>query len=380
MANKKTEKQELKGQMFFSAINQKEEVNIPSPTEEIVRNKDREFVSFGKDNKYPEYLWSLYEDVPTLAAIINGTTDYATGEKITLNIKGFEKAVNRKKETIEEVMGKCIVDKMVFGGYYLNIVRDGYGNVSDIYHIDYRNVRTDKKNEVFFYSEEWGSKTYGRVKTILYPRFNGNENQPTSILFVKGKTNREVYTKPVYYPSVVACEIERKINKYHLNAINNGFSASYMINFNNGQPTDEIREEIEKNINKKFSGSENAGRIMITFNVDKDHSTTVLPFDIKDFGEKYTKLASRSREQISISFGCNLNLFGAVSESLGFNSEEYKSAYLLYANTRIKPIQQEFKNAIEKIFNTEECLEIIPFNIDFEDGEIEQNNQTQTVE
>ena len=151
-----------------------------------------------------------------------------------------------------------------------------------------------------------------------------------------------------------------------MNSISNGFSASYMINFNNGQPTDEIKEEIEKNINKKFAGSENAGRIMLTFNSDKDHSTTVLPFDIKDFGEKYTKLASRSKEQISISFGCNLNLFGNTTENLGFNSEEYKSSFLLYNKTRILPLQNEFSMVMDKIFGQENAITIEPFIIDFE--------------
>lgn len=351
---------------FFAAINQTTEIIIPSATEELARGRDREFISYGKDNRFPDYLWSLYEDVPTLAAIVNGTADYATGEGVICNVKGFDIQMNSKGETIEEIMAKCMIDKMVFGGYYLSIIRDRAGKVAEVYHIDYRNVRTDKKNEVFFYSEDWSKKSTGRVDTILYPKFLYNVDQPASILFVKGKSNRDVYTKPIYYPSLVACEIERKINKFHLNSISNGFSASYMINFNNGQPTDEIKEEIEKNINKKFAGSENAGRIMLTFNSDKDHSTTVLPFDIKDFGEKYTKLASRSKEQISISFGCNLNLFGNTTENLGFNSEEYKSSFLLYNKTRILPLQNEFSMVMDKIFGQDNTITIEPFIIDFE--------------
>lgn len=381
MANKLKEGKEnantIKENMFFAAINQKEEISIPSSKEEVVKGRDREFVQYGKDNRFPDYLWSLYEEVPTLAAVINGTADYATGEDVICKINGFEKEINKKGETIEEVMRKCIIDKMIFGGYYLNIIQDKGGKVYEIYHIDYRYIRTDKKNEVFFYSEDWSQKSTGRVQSVIIPKFIQGMIQPTSILFVKGGANREVYTKPIYYPSLLACEIERKINKFHLNSINNGFSASYMINFNNGQPTDEIREEIEKSINKKFAGAENAGRIMLTFNNDRDHSTTILPFDIKDFGEKYTKLASRSKEQISISFGCNLNIFGSTTESLGFSSEEYKSAFLLYNQTRIKPLQREFSIAIDKIFNQGDSIEVVPFNIDFDDSD--NNNKEKEV-
>ena len=40
-------------------------------------------------------------------------------------------------------------------------------------------------------------------------------------------------------------DIENKINEFHLNSISNGFSGSYIVNFNNGVPNDQIKDEIE---------------------------------------------------------------------------------------------------------------------------------------
>ena len=56
-----------------------------------------------------------------------------------------------------------------------------------------------------------------------------------------------------------------------------------IINFNNGEPTDEIREEIERNINEKFSGYQNAGRILISYNADEANKTTIERLDSDDF-------------------------------------------------------------------------------------------------
>ena len=73
----KSNKETIKTEQFFSAINPYIEINIPSPKEEDVRGK--EFVAFGNKNNYPEYLWSLYQEVPTLSSVINGTVDYICG-------------------------------------------------------------------------------------------------------------------------------------------------------------------------------------------------------------------------------------------------------------------------------------------------------------
>jgi len=364
----------IRQEVCMSAINPVINVNIPSPKESEIRGKD--FVSFGEHNDYPDFLWSLYEDVPTLAAIINGTTDYVCGNDVICNVDRFKTKVNSRNETINDIFEKCALDKLVFGGYYINIIRDAKGDVCELYHLDYRNVRTDKKNEVFFYSEDW-SKSYGRVKYLLYPKFVASFNQPSSVIFVKGAKSRDVYSKPLYYPAIKSCEIERKINEYHLNSISNGFTASYLINFNNGQPSDELKNEIEKNVNEKFAGSENAGRIMMSFNSDKDHGAEIIPLTVQDFGEKYNTLASRSKQQISVAFGANLNLFGSTTESLGFNNEEYMSTFALYNKTRVLPIQKEMIDSFDKIFGIKDSLTISPFSIDF--GEIKQREPDKVI-
>ena len=376
----KSNKETIKTEQFFSAINPYIQINIPSPKETDIRGK--EFVAFGDKNDYPSYLWSLYQEVPTLSSAINATADYVCGNEVICNVPRFEKTVNRKGENINDVFEKCAVDKVVFGGFYLNIIRDNAGNIAEIYHLDYRNVRSDKKNERFYYSEDW-SKSYGRIKCLVYPKFVPTFNQTSSVLFCKGSKARETYTLPIYNSAIVSCEIERKINQYHLNSISNGFSASFMVNFNNGQPSDEIRNEIEKNLNEKFSGSENAGRIMVSFNADKDHQCEVTPFDIKDFGEKYNTLAKRSKEQIMTCFGTSGAIFGIMQENIGFNNQEFMSQFTLYNKTRVLPIQKEMIDTFDKVFGIEKSITIEPFTINFDEMEMSNsdNNLTEkTVE
>jgi hypothetical protein len=168
---------------------------------------------------------------------------------------------------------------------------------------------------------------------------------------------------PVYAASVKACEIERMVDDYHLNSLENGFASSLIVNFNNGQPTDEVKEEVETDFSEKFSGPKNAGRILFSWNKNKDSATTVETPNITDFGEKYKALAENSREKIFTAFRAYPNIFG-LSTATGFSIEEFNSAFKLYNRTSVRPVQRMIADSYDKIFGQVGILNIVPFSLD----------------
>ena len=351
-------------QVSCYAIDRYIDENIVQPTETPLRGKD--VISWGEGNSYPEYLLELYNSVPTLRSIINGSVDYIVGDDVITTHTLNGDAMNRKGDSIRDIVRKIAFDKEVYGGFALQIIRSKDGsNIAEINYVDMRYLRTNKEQDVFYYSEEW-SKKWGRTsKALIYPKFKadtkGENPAPSSILFIKDN-HTQVYPSPVYAASVKACEIERCIDDFHLNAINNGFVSSYIVNFNNGEPTAEIKNEIEKNFNEKFSGHQNAGRIVYSWNRSQDTKTTIEKVDVEDFGEKYQSLAKHSRQQIFTAFRANPNLFGIPTESLGFSSEEYDSAFNLFNRTMIQPVQDMIVDAFDKIFGEKDSIQIIPFS------------------
>lgn len=347
----------------FAAIDQYVASNIVYPTEVIQRGS--EMVYWGDGNDYPTYLQDLYNNVSTLHSIIDGSTDYAVGDDVSLNnisLGWDENIINRKGDSIEELIRWCIKDYFQYGGFAVQVIRNEGGQVAELYYLDMQYIRTNEKNEIFFYSEDFGKGNRSRKKYVIYPKFMQDSNEPSSILFIKNNISR-VYPTPQYLASVKACEIERCADDFHLNAINNGFTGSYIINFNNGVPTDEIKAEIEDNFTEKFTGSSNAGRVMFSWNDNKENAVTTEKVDVEDFGEKYTNLAKHSRQQIFTAFRANPNLFGIPTESLGFSQEEYDSAFRLYNRTQIRPVQKRVVSAFDKIFGVKDSIIITPFSI-----------------
>lgn len=352
-----------KAKIQLSALNPYLQDNKVENVEKEISGKD--FMAWGTDNRYPNYLFSLYTDCATLQSIVNGTTDFVCGNDISCNSPRFEKIVNKNGETISDIIQRISTDYLIFGGFALQVIRNAVGDISEIYWIDFNKLRSDKKNEVFFYSDDW-DKSYGRVKFIKYPKFNPDDSNASSIFYYKGNKTRGTYPVPIYNAAITSCELEKKINEFHLNEINNNFLTSKIINFNSGIPDDDLKNEIERNLNEKFSGSENAGRILISFNNNKDSETTVTDLPQDDFGERYDSLAKRSTSQIFTAFRATPNLFGLPTETTGFNQQEFAEAFKLYNRTAVKPIQKVIVDTFDKIFGVHGSITIEPFNLEYD--------------
>jgi len=360
------------GSFRFAAIDQYVETYVVSPKETVLPGKD--MVQWGDSNAFPDYLLELYNSVPTLRSIINGNIDYIAGDDVT--IRQFSQSlpdnvVNRSGDTIREQVREIAQDFEIYGGFALQIIRDLAGRVAEIYHLDMRFLRTNKEGDVFYYCENWNKR--GKKDTITYPAYMPIPNwdaltdeqknaNASSVVYVKN-VNTQVYPAPVYSAAIKACEIERLIDDFHISDINNHFVSSAVINFNNGEPSQKVKDEIENDVNEKFCGAKNGGRIMLSWNPNKESQTDIVEFKVEDFGERYKALSEHSRQQIFTSFRANPNLFGIPTEGNGFANEQYEESFTLYNRTQIKPIQLLITETYDGIFGGEDVLEITPFSM-----------------
>ena len=378
MSNTKQNKPSRAG-FSFAAIDPYVDNKMILPVERFVSGKD--LVEWGNRNSYPDYLLDLYNNVPTLRSIINGNIDFVTGDDVSIlpltdNLPNGQ--MNNRGDNIREQIKDIAKDYEIYGGFALQIIRNLIGMVAEVYYIDMRYLRTNKEGNVFYYCEDWSKS--GKKDVIVYPAYMPNLNWDTlddeqrnrnasSILYVKN-VHTQVYPAPLYAASIKACEIERLIDDFHINSLQNQFVSSAIINFNNGDPGDEMKKEIEDAINEKFAGAANGGRIMLSFNKNKESATDIVEFEVKDFGERYKALSEHSRQQIFTAFRANPNLFGIPTEGNGFANEQYAESFKLYNRTQIQPVQRLIADTYDKIYGTKGVLTIVPFSMD---GETEDN-------
>lgn len=337
----------------FAAINPYSVIDHPLPDES---KSGKGFVNYGTNNDYPNFLWGLYNDVTTLRSLIDGCVDYVSGEGVVI---GDNTEID---DELTELYRGVALDKYVFGGYCIEALRDSRGEVCKLNYIPFDRVRTSEDKKTLYYSPDFTKKS-GRVRTIEVPAFDKENPAPRSF-FYHSKSRTGVYPTPIWGSAINAALIEAKVNEFHLNGITNGFTSSAIVTFCNGVPEDEQKREIEKNFNEKFSGSENAGRIVIAFSPDKDHSAEIQSLQTEDYGEKYKSCVERAREELFIAFRATSNLFGLQKEGVGFNTQEYSDSFALFNKTVISPVQKEIEKNLSELLGKE--VKVIPFKINFE--------------
>lgn len=328
---------------------------IPSIFESVSVGK--KYVNYGADNKFPDDVWNIYLGSAILQACVNGTSDYVTGGGgFYGDVLGKDIMVN-EDETIDEVVKKIVFDYVLFGGFALQCIKDKLNGHLRLYWVDTRRIRISEDGKYAFYSDKWNK--YG-CKTIKYEIYDKNKDQDNFIFYFKGHISRDVYPIPRFIGALESAATDADISRYHRNGIRNNFNSSVMISFNNGAPSDEMKEQIEKMIEKKFTGAENSNRIMVSFNDDKEHETTITRLDSGNEDDKYQSLSKSVMSKIFISFRATPALFGLNPENNGFSKQEFSESFELYNETVILPIQSDIEKCLKKIGFE---YKFIPFNL-----------------
>lgn len=328
----------MKAKFNFSVF-ELDKTSMPDAKE--VTRSGFDYVSWGKDNRYPQDLYDMYNNSAILQSVINGTADYVFGAGV---ISAFD-IVNDKMETLEDVIKKCVFDYLIFGGFAIQLMYKG-GKVEAMYWLDFQKCRRSEDEKKVYYSDDWGK--YAK-KALEYKSWTPEIDKGTCIFYYKGHKTRGIYPVPMYVGALKSVKISTEISNFHLNNIVKGFASNAIISFNNGEPDEDTKARIEKDVKEKFCGTDNAGSFLLLFNESKDNACEIAKIQDDKFDEKYNMLAKSVKEDIFIAFRATPTLFGLPNENNGFSKQEYLESFELYNQTVVVPIQKDFERAFKAI-------------------------------
>ena len=326
----------------------------------IIEDPRKDFVMYGEDNNYYQYLIDLYNGSPTNHACINGISEMIFG-------KGLDAldSSNKPDEYAQmisllkkDVVRKVIYDYYLMGGAAMQIIYGkGRKKIVQVEHIPVETLRAEKSGEsgeieAYYYFHDW-SEYKNSSKATRIPAF-GTSTESREILFIKPyKAGYYYYSPPAYTGGLQYAELEGEISNFHMNNIKNGLSPSMIINMNNGIPNEEERSIIENKISQKFSGSSNAGKFILSFNDNTDSQATIEPIQLSDAHQQYQFLSTESQEKILVAHRIVSPMLLGVKNNtgLGNNADELEKASVLMDNMVIRPFQNLMIDAFDKILS-----------------------------
>jgi len=338
-------------------------VNFAGYTRPSIKEQgNKDWVEYGDDNNYFQYLIDLFYSSPTNNACIRGVADmiYGRGVEVFNADRRLDGYLMFKQIFDDECIQKCVLDLKMLGMCAFQMVKskDGKRYVK-AYHFPMQTLRPSRCNdegeiEKWYYCADWSKLKRGQ-KPEEFPDFYYDENATESVLVVKPyMTGNHYFAPPDYQGGTQYIELETEISNYHLNNIKNGLAPSMLINFNNGEPPEETKNVIEGMINSKFGGSSNTGRAIISFNDSKDTAADINPVQLSDAHSQYEFLSTECVEKVLLAHRITSPLlFGIKSTGNGFssNADELKTASTLFDNIVIRPFQDMLIRAFKDVLN-----------------------------
>jgi len=340
------------------------------PTHELplfTEKTGRDWVDYGFDNRYGDYLRDLYLGSSIQAAVVNGVSEmiYGDGLDATDREEKPEQWLKTQKlleNSDENIMRQLCFDLKLYGQCYVQIIWNRVRTeVAELRFLPAHTVRTgvaDAQGRVdcYYVSPDWSRMREPRFAPVKYPALDLEDRSDAAVVYqIKAyQPGIFYYGLPDYVGATNYVELDREISSFHLNNIRNGLFPSMLLSFNNGVPTDEERRTIERHVNDKFSGSGNAGRLLISFNDGSDSAPILTPVNPNDNDGMYEFLAKECTTKILAGHRVTSPLlFGIRGDGSGFgnNAEELRDAFSLFQNTVIKPYQRTLLDGLQVIFD-----------------------------
>jgi hypothetical protein len=334
-------------------------LNLSAYTSPVVSETNREnWVDFLTEDgdQYFQFLIERYSNSTTNNAIINNVARLIYGKGLSAldaNKKPNEYAQMMSLFHKEDVR-KMVLDRKMFGQFAIQVhYNDKHDKILKAYHIPVNLLRAekcDKDGQItgYYYSDNWDD-----TKKFAPIRFNafGYGKEKIEILFSKPySVGMKYYAYPDYQGAVPYTLLEEEIADYLINEVQNGFSGTKVVNFNNGVPTDEQQSIISNKVLDKLTGSRGQ-KVIVAFNNNAESKTTVEDIPLNDAPEHYTYLSEECLRKIMLGHNITSPLLFGVASTNGFssNAEELKNSSILFDNMVIRPFQEEILDAFDSI-------------------------------
>jgi len=365
---KESSKIENKSDVFFVNLT----TETVTPSVDSRRNKKKDYIYFGKDNLFPNYLIDLADNCSIHRALLETKSKFISGEG--LSFEGEDSQVKAAEKFLEaldkDFLRRTATDISYFNGFYWQSKFERGGNVAYLRNIDFSYVRSGKMNEngeveKYYFTPDWAFAT---KKSSFKPEDAVYEPKPIASWYssdralvkkrgelIEGKTyspGKLFYAEPSYLGALNYIEISNQIAEFHKNNLDNGMVGSMHIHLFEDLSDGEKRRKVEKSINNKFSGSENAGKVVVTWSTNPDMKTLVESIPVNDSHEMFALLNSKVSEEIVMAHRTPMAMAG-IKVATGLKSDDSLSRTNMeyYQNTVIRPLQTVIEDSLDKVLD-----------------------------
>lgn len=348
--------EKIEKKQMFKIFNFNEAIEPPA----YIYNEKRNIIEWGATNLYPQELLEMYnyKGSSIHKAIINKKQKMVSGN-------GFKPITDPqlqqfiKKHKLEGEVKKASLDYELYNGFSFEIIWNKEGNdYASFKHIPFQKVRVGIEDEDLPFKHYWISTDWSQYRS------KREEYKPQYIRAYNPlvKTGRQLYYYCEYNPEVEYYPIagysttlnwisaDFEISRFHLNQLRQGYQPSFILNFATGIPSEEEMDDYYKDFKRNYSGTENGGKIIITYSEGQDGKPELIPVQLNDSDERFLMLKDLITENIVLGHEIPVQLLLLVPGKLGSTDERIE---LLqdFQSTYIGPRQNNIEDSLNELLS-----------------------------
>ena len=323
----------------------------------IIESKQKDWVTFGINNSYFQYIIDRYRNSTTNNAVINAITHLVYGRG--LSALDASKKPNEYAQLMAMLskndVRQIATDFYMFGQCAIQVhYNDKHDSIVKGFHIAV-NLLAPQKCDVdgninnYFYSDNWENTREFVPKLI--PAY-GTSTEKIEILYIRPyMVGMKYFAMPSYIGGIGYALLEEEIQNYLINDTQNGFSGTKVVNII-GEFTEEQQRTRSNQIQQKLTGAQGK-KVIVSFSGSKELQTEVTDIPLNDAPEHYQYLSTECTEKILLAHKVVSGLIFGVAKSSGFssNADELKTATVLFDNMVIRPIQDRLIEAFDTMLS-----------------------------
>jgi len=355
----------------FQYIDNKHMMTFKALPKLVFSEDTKGYIKYGKDNMYPQELVRLFNEHPEHRAIVNRKARYIFGKGIkavnevdTIKVNTFVDNFNRK-ESLNQCGKKLTINTELFNGVYVEVITNLQGQPIEFYFLNSANCRISECETKLYFSKNWNRNTQSKDIKCIH-KFENNGTAGTFFIDFKYYTASASKLESVYptaqYQSIVNdINTDIDISTFNKNYVSSGFSVGKIINFFNGQPTDDMIHSIERSFKGTYTG-ENGESLMITHSDRDDKAPEVVDVSVTDLSEKFAFTSKRAMKKIFAGHEMAPELFNIkFDESFLSGSPDLLILQELFVKGYIEPRQADLLEFLSYLsfLKTGEYLEMM---------------------
>jgi hypothetical protein len=328
----------------------------PLPREIRQSTSDENYIKYGDNNLYANFLLSLFSSVPLHKSICLSKVNYILGDGVVTKADGKPAKFDiNAVDSFEQVVRKIVQDFIIFNTFVLEVQYDVLHNKPlSLNHIPANHLRSNKSKTKFWISDEWEL----RRNVLSFDRWKKgvNEDKKSKIFVFQGyvPSANNVYADVSYNSAITNMLTEILIQDFAKSSLEDGFSPSTVLSFFKGTPTDEQAREFERKLTTDFAGA-NGKKFLINYNdAGSEKGLQVDTISASDYAANLAEIKKQNTEAILTAHQATSPLLFGVADggnSIGGNGNEIEKAYQIFKSVYVKDKRNEIESALNNLLS-----------------------------